>query len=251
MANLGTTYGSEKQFLEYRRQASDPLDTAIMSALGLDPERAALEWRYPTNTGRRGKEVSGLDFLAGDESPTSRKAMEAWTTAWPRSGTPPTWDGVARLTTRGQEPRWLLFEAKANHPEFAGSPCRASERSRVTIVRTLGKAKSRWKVHRDFDWTGSYYQHANRLAMINHLEKHGVPATLVEIFFCGERFPDDRTCPATPAEWKPLLDARRLTLGLPAVGMETIVAHVFLPVLPLAASPPEQNPPSEVQDGLR
>jgi hypothetical protein len=241
MANLGTTYGSEKQFLEYRRQASDPLDTAIMNALGLDPERAVLEWRYPGNAGRRGKEVSGLDFMAGDESPASRKAMEAWKTAWPRSGTPPTWDGVARLTARGQEPRWLLFEAKANHPEFTGSPCRASERTRGTIVRTLGKAKSRWLVHRDVDWTGSYYQHANRLAMLTFLEKHGIPAVLVEIFFCGERFPDGRMCPASADEWQPLLEARRLTLGLPATGMGAVATHVFLPALQLGGVVTEHN----------
>ena len=241
MANLGTTYGSEKQFLEYRRQAPDRLDTAIVSALGLDPDRAVLEWRYPGSTGRRGKEFSGLDFLAGDESPAARKASEAWKTAWPRSGTPPKWDGVARLTTRGQEPRWLLLEVKANHPEFTGTPCRASERTRGTIVRTLGRAKSRWLVHRDVEWTGSYYQHANRLAMLAFLEKHGIPASLVEIFFCGERFPDGRMCPASAEEWQPLLEARRLTLGLPAAGMESAVTHVFLPALQLGTAANEQN----------
>jgi len=234
MAKLGATYGSERQFLEYRRQSPDTLDTAVLQALGLDPEKALLEWQYPRTDGRRGSEPESLDFLGQDPSSAASRALDAWKAAWPRSGTPPQWDGVARLGARGQEPRWLLFEAKANHPEFTGAPCRASERSRDTIVRTLGKAKSRWQVHRDFDWTGTYYQHANRLAIIAFLEKHSIPATLVEIFFFGEHFPDGRACPAKADEWQPLIAARGLTLGLPATGMDSAVTPVFLPALTLA-----------------
>ena len=82
---------------------------------------------------------------------------------WPAGG--PVWDGLAR-TSRG---RHLLVEAKANVPEFDSSPTRASGRSLTKIGEALGETRSFLRVAVDTDWTGCFYQHANRLVHLYFL----------------------------------------------------------------------------------
>ena len=84
-------------------------------------------------------------------------------------------------------------------------------------------------VHRHSCWTASYYQHANRLAALHVLQQHEIRAVLIDLLFFGDRFPDNRPAPRTAADWEQLLDARRLTLGLPARVPGAVEA--FLPAL--------------------
>ena len=87
-------------------------------------------------------------------------------------------------------------------------------------------------VHRDISWLGSYYQHANRLAVLWFLREHDQPAMFLDLLFMGDRFPDGRRCPHTKAEWQELLAARRRTLALPKRHPLSAQIHeVFLPVL--------------------
>jgi hypothetical protein len=84
--------------------------------------------------------------------------------------------------------------------------------------------------HRHFIWTASYYQYANRLTVLRFLRDHEVAAHLVLVYFTGDQFPDGRPCPATEREWEGLIEARRLTLGLPELHELTPYEHhVFLP----------------------
>lgn len=71
-------------------------------------------------------------------------------------------------------------------------------------------------VHRFFPWLGTYYQHANRLAVLHFLVNQAeVPARLLNVYFVGDRFRDGTECPATEDHWRSLIEARRLTLGYP------------------------------------
>jgi len=81
---------------------------------------------------------------------------------------------------------------------------------------------------------GTYYQHANRLAVLYFLVVEArVAARLVEIFITGDCFPDERPCPQSQAEWEPLIEARRVTLGLPTQHpLRERISRFFLPVLP-------------------
>jgi hypothetical protein len=79
----------------------------------------------------------------------------------------------------------------------------------------LNRTKGPLGVHKDVSWIHSYYQYANRLAILDFLRQNDIDACLVFIYFTGDRFPDARTCPASETEWKRLIEARRLTLGLP------------------------------------
>ena len=229
MGRLGRGYGSEYHLLDCRRRKPETLDAAILTALGV--EGASIEWLYPTRDGEA-KEPAGLGFLRSRSDPRHEAALRTWSTFWPR-GRQASWDGIAIASGPNLPPTWLLIEAKANWPEFASPPCRAGAGLK-TIEQALGKVKKRWGVHRFFCWTGSYYQFANRLAALYVLEKHAIPAMLVGVYIYGDQFPDGTPCPATAAEWEPLLEARRRTLGL--VREPEGVRDVFLPALRSAST---------------
>lgn len=96
-----------------------------------------------------------------------------------------------------------MFEAKANHPEFCSHVCGAAGKGRAVIEAAMSKVKCHLNVHRDFQWLGTYYQYANRLACLYFLNVIGqVPARLVTIYFTGDKFPDGRVCPSTETEWR-------------------------------------------------
>jgi hypothetical protein len=63
-------------------------------------------------------------------------------------------------------------------------------------------------------------------------DTQGERPRLLHVYFTGDRFPDNRECPADAEAWRVLIDARRLTLGLPKEHpLSDRVHEVFLPVL--------------------
>lgn len=229
MGAVGKDYGSERHLLSYRKEKPEELNQAILTALNTTTG-ADIEWLYPDGSGNRGKEFTGVSFLkANPWAKGTARALSAWKEFWPQGGRAQSWDGVAILNVDGAPQRWLLFEAKSNHPEFVGARCKATPKSLETIEKALNRTKKELGVHRFLDWTGSYYQFANRLAATTFLNRHGVPTTLVETFFAGDRFPDGTPCPASADAWRPLLESRRLTLGLAPDATRDHVVDVFLP----------------------
>lgn len=219
------TYGSEYQLFEYRRHWPEALDNAILSAIGA--EEGPLDWLYPRDPDAAGTEPEGLRFIP--------EVSEAWREAWPQRGSQQCWDGVASTVNPAGTTSWVLMEAKANEPEFAGGPCGATLRSpaRSLIERTLGRTKSLLGVHRDVSWLGSYYQYANRLAALHVLTSQGIQAHLVYVYFVGEVFPDGRACPQDEARWRQLMRARDLTLGLPTQhALSPFIHSIFLAANP-------------------
>ena len=85
-------------------------------------------------------------------------------------------------------------------------------------------------VHRHFPWTGTYYQYANRLAVLHFLNRVvNVPSRLLHASFTGDAFPDKRECPHDAPAWQQLIGARDITLGLPdrhALSSRSHVAYV-------------------------
>jgi hypothetical protein len=207
LGRKGNGYGSEWHFDHYRRVQPLVLDQEIKTAMG--KADAQIEWDYPC-ADVLANEPRGLEFLGAD--PSQRKTLEAWRTFWPQTGKQINWDGVARDLTTGE---WLLFEAKANHPEFCSSVCGAVGKGRVLIESAMSKVKRHLNVHRDFHWLGTYYQYANRLACLYFLNVlRRIPARLVLVYFTGDKFPDGRECPLNEARWRELIQACHLTLGL-------------------------------------
>lgn len=225
MGKRGEGYGSEDHFLRYRAERPEELNAAILTALGGGND-CRLAWIYPRGIPDE-PEPEGLDFLSNDEEVQAR-----WKAYWPQRGRAQTWDGIATLD-HGAGHEWLLIEAKANTVEFVTPPCGASkEGGRAQIEKTLNRLKAHLGVHRHFPWLGTYYQYANRLAVLHFLnDLSAIPTRLFHVYFLGDRFPDGRECPSTEAEWQRLIEARRLTLGLPKNHALTPRSHeIFLTV---------------------
>ncbi len=219
---MSPDYGSAFHLGEYRERFPVALDSAILTAVRrLD---GSLHWLYPD--GPREKEPQGVDFLDSDHPARTR-----WKSFWPQSGRQQSWDGLARLDSPTSGSEWILIEAKANHPELTGAPSRAKEEGLKQIELALGEARQFLGVHRHYCWTASYYQYANRLALLYFLRQNDIDARCVFVYFTGDRFPDRRPCPVSESAWRTLLDARDATLGLPQTHKLSAYIHkVFLPV---------------------
>jgi len=230
MGKRGNGYGSEDHFHRYWAQQRQDLEAAVLSAVGT---RGSLEWVYPS-ADPSAREPEGLAFLCAE----SQDVLDRWKDFWPQTGTQQCWDGIARLET-GVATEWILIEAKANHAEFCTPPCGAARHGgRPQIEHALSATKGHLEVHRDFSWLGSYYQHANRLATLHFLSLQGISAHLLDVLFVGDEFPDHRRCPQSESEWRELLKARQLTLGLPdRHALSGQLHEVFLPALPPRAIP--------------
>jgi len=208
MGKRGDGYGSEDHFLRYRSERAEQLDRSVLNALAAP--NGSLEWLYPRGTPDE-REPEGLDFLTDRNDVLAR-----WRQYWPQRGRAQTWDGIAKVHRDGTV-EWVLVEAKANTVEFVTPPCAASkEGGRDQIEQTLNRLKTHLGVHRHFPWLGTYYQYVNRLAVLHFLNNVcGVSARLLHVYFVGDCFPDGRECPSSEPDWQRLIEARRLTLGLP------------------------------------
>jgi hypothetical protein len=218
----GDGYGSEDHLRRYLDIRRGRLNNVVSSVVGVGAEE--ISWLPFLETKSGDREYRGIEFL--DRS-AHEHAYESWRDFWPTTGRRPSWDAVGRV---GNE--WLLVEAKANAPEFCSPSSAASPESRKKIVASLNKTKRALGVHRFFAWDGTYYQYTNRLTVLHFLREHGVRAHLIGLYFTGDRFPDNTPCPRTSADWNALLEARRLTLGLPKRHrLSRFDHHVFLPAL--------------------
>lgn len=218
------SYGSEYRLHWYLRHRLDALNKEVGRAVGCAGRDVA--WLpFPVSPAGRVREFRALEWLG---EALTRDIKTKWREYWPQTGKQQNWDAVARA---GQ--RWILVEAKANHPEFCSPPTRpTSAASLAQITLTLGRLRRHLKAHRYFDWTGTYYQYANRLAALRFAREEGFDACAVFIYFYGETFPDGTECPDSPARWHDLIEARRLTLGLPREhALSPFERDVFLPVI--------------------
>jgi hypothetical protein len=206
MGKRGDGYGSEDHLR--RLLDSDParLTDPLARKARLAPSR--IEWLpFPHDSRGNEREFQGIAFLP----PDARKGlMDAWRKFWPQKGRKQSWDAIARSSDT-----WFLVEAKANQPEFCSPGTRSEGEPRKQIERSLNRTKRSLGVHRYVSWIDSYYQYANRLAILDFLRRNKVDARLVFIYFIDAHFPDDTPCPTSEADWKRLIEARRLTLGLP------------------------------------
>jgi hypothetical protein len=215
MGKLGDGYGSEFHLRRYLVEAPAELNGAIARAIddGLD----GCDWQARAD----GRELRGMEFL--DDGARSK-----WRDFWSSTGSPPNWDAVGRRPPINE---WLLVEAKARQGELVSPPCGAKEEGgRARIERALLATRRHFRIDERRDWLGNYYQIANRLASLYFLnEVAKQPARVIFLYFLGDTFPDGSRCPATEAEWRPLIAKADKVLGLP----EHLdrVHHVFLPVL--------------------
>jgi hypothetical protein len=82
---------------------------------------------------------------------------------WPKGG--PHWDALGK---HGGEA--FLVEAKAHAQELQSGPSRAENAAPVELIgKSLNEVKAYLGVDSSRDWTGRYYQYANRIAHLYYL----------------------------------------------------------------------------------
>jgi hypothetical protein len=219
VGRLAEGYGSEWQLRTYLDSDPATLNESVHAATGGHVE----EWLR-----RDAREWKGLDFLPSDSS-----ARQAWPKFWPQSGNVQNWDAVGRLRVK-QESRWLLVEAKAHLGEIETRCVARNSESRRMISSALESTKAAIGVPRSADWLSTYYQYANRLAVLHFLDVHGVAAHLLFVYFLGDRNPG-ANCPERPEDWETALKTMYAHLGLSGTSTVEARTHsVFLPAKVLA-----------------
>ena len=232
MGTIGHGYGSEWHLLRYLGRHRQTFDHSIGEAM---PDVRDIKWLdFPFDPGSRflDREWKALEFL-----PNGHPAREAWPEFWPATGNVPNWDAVASLTLGGGGSGWLLVEAKAHLREMRGG-CAAKPASenggRERIERALDETRRAVGATATVDtWMSDYYQHANRLAALHHLNTHSAEETrLLEVFFLGDEH-SGATGPKTSDEWGYELERRAAHLGLTGGSLiEQQAVRVFLRACP-------------------
>ena len=148
---------------------------------------------------------------------------------WPSGG--PVWDALATVRGRTAGEGVILAEAKSHVPEL-GNPsyaCKAKGKSLEKIMSSLATVKQVLGIKSEVDWTGEFYQYANRLAHLYFMNIVGqVPTWMVFIYFTGDT---EQNGPLTVAEWAVALDEMKAKLGLPRYHLlEQQIISIFAPV---------------------
>lgn len=140
---------------------------------------------------------------------------------WPPRG--PVWDGLA--IAGGARP--ILVEAKAHIPEMVvAGGTRATGKSLDRITRSLDKVLRPLSRGSRGDWTGSFFQYANRVAHQMFLQKlNGIDSSLVFLCFTNAA---DMDGPATEGEWEGSTRLIHAVLGLPKDLSPHGVFHAYL-----------------------
>jgi hypothetical protein len=137
---------------------------------------------------------------------------------WPSGG--PVWDGLG-ITASGAP---ILVEAKAHARETTSPPSKASELSLARIRTSLAEVQARLDIDPARDWTGKYFQYANRLAHLHLLrELNRIPAWLVFLYLVGD---EDMGGPTTREEWDSVEREIHETLGIHDAIPHVLAVHV-------------------------
>lgn len=244
MSKIGYTYGSEWHLLRYLGYHRDEFNRAVEDAIPGSTVKAWLDQRFEQRRANvdgkpprfLDREFEGIEFLPGPEQDRLRTPLSDF---WPTTGSLPNWDAIGRVEVQGQA-CWLILEAKSHLGEL-NSICKAKGRDvggdRERIIEAFRTTQDDLGIVKGADaWMGPFYQFGNRLAFLNFLDKQGIPAHLLLVYFLGDRFPEGRGvfCPETEAEWQTALVVMEQHLGWqPGNGLSARVHKLFLPVSPI------------------
>jgi len=210
--------GSQR-WLQVAVERQPDLLREALERCGAIPHGAAVEWRSP---------IREDGFCEYRDAAALRKAnilelpSRPLKDFWPARG--PVWDAIGVAS----DGRAVFVEAKAHIPEAASPACRASTVSLSRIQASLAEARRAYAPKATADWSGLFYQYANRLAhqfLIEHL--NGLPSALVFLYFINDAEMDG---PTSEAEWKGAVRLIHAALGLPASLARHGVYEAFLDV---------------------
>lgn len=203
-------------------RAPHVLNQPLTAALGRPgPE---VEWISPRRE-HRFQEFRDEDVCIRCELTTPLRRLADF---WPRGG--PVWDGLARV---GRDV--VLLEAKAHIPEIVSPRSRAGEPARGRIVQSMREVQQSLspKSVGYVDWTGTFYQYANRVAFLHFFrEQNRQPVHLVNLYFVNAQ---DVHGPTSIDEWKGALTVVKSYLGLGRHRLSKYTHDLFVAVNLIAA----------------
>ena len=214
-----TTLGSQRLLQIAVNKKPEALRLALKKS-GALRERETVVWSSPL-AAEGYKEYRGKDALKKLELDNDNLDVPL-SDFWPHRGA--VWDGLG-VTSQN---RPLILEAKAHIPEAASPGTKASPASRPLIEKSLARTRKYLAPKAKADWTGTFYQYANRLAFQFYLKKlNGLDSTLVFLDFTNAA---DMDGPTTVEEWKDATRMIHAALGLPADLEWFGVHHAYLDV---------------------
>jgi hypothetical protein len=190
---------------------------AALRKAGVLEGRERIEWRSPleVDSNKEYRDKKALSML--DLATPLKVPLE---TFWPAMG--PAWDGLA-VTSKG---RPVLVEAKAHIAEAASPRSKASPESLKLIQKSLNAARSVMARRSKADWSGMFYQYANRLAFQDYLRRiNGIDSRLVFLNFVNAA---DVEGPSTEEEWHGAMRIIHAVLGLPRDLTKFGVFHAYV-----------------------
>lgn len=212
------TKGSQRWLQIAVNRRPSVLDVPLRAAAGL-PAEAAIEWLSPLASEAFVEYRDGLTF----DRLGVRLARRPLEDFWPARG--PSWDGLARASTGDV----FLVEAKAHIGEMVSGRCRASEAPMAIIAESLRQVQREIAPGSDaVDWTGTFYQYANRLAHLHLLRtQNDVPAHLVFVYFLNAT---DVNGPSERAEYEGATKVIEHYLGVRQSKLSRYVHKVYVDV---------------------
>lgn len=135
-----------------------------------------------------------------------KKITYALSDFWPKRG--PQWDALGNC-----DDLYFLVEAKANLPEIVTPPTGAGSESKSLIMDSFSEVKEYLDINNSIDWSGTFYQYANRIAHLYYLRiLNGIDAYLVNVYFIND---DSVNGPKSKEEWQGAIQIIKNYLGIP------------------------------------
>ena len=141
---------------------------------------------------------------------------------WSKRG--PQWDALGI-----DDEKIFLVEAKANLPEVVSPPTVAGKESKSKILTSFSELKEYLNINNTIDWSGTFYQYANRIAHLYFLRVlNGINAYLVNIYFIND---NSVAGPKSIDEWRGALTIIKHYLGIPKKNkLEKYMIDIFIDV---------------------
>lgn len=194
------SHGSLKDLQILINEKKDLLDEKISEAL---KHNIKIDWVSPLKDDQFA-EYRDEDFLA--KLNLENKINYDLSDFWPKRG--PQWDALGKA-----DDSVFIVEAKANLPEIVTSPTGAGTESKSLIMDSFSEVKEYLNINNLIDWSGTFYQYANRIAHLYYLRVlNGIDAYLINIYFIND---DSVSGPKSKDEWKGAIQIIKKYLGIP------------------------------------
>lgn len=204
------------------------LNVPIREAAGLGPS-VDIKWLSPLASQKFVEYCDGSTFEQLGVQLAKRPLEDFWPSRGPR------WDGLARSTTGDV----FLVEAKAHIGEMVSGASRATEPALTKITESLRAVQRAIAPGADaVNWTGTFYQYANRLAHLHLLrEQNGIPAHLVFVYFLND---EKVKGPKVPEAYEGATHVIEHYLGIRQSKISRFVHKIYVEVNELKALVPDE-----------